>query len=151
MIAIFLLVLVGVLIYTKLLKRRASSARGNYVYFVWSNTIRTALLAYTPVVLFVFWQFLHEPDSGWLAVLIAVVTFLLIHVAIAGIYWHTSKLSTRALNSSQEKVSLRWSTVSKQFKRSGHGYLILLTVAAIVESAFVAFAQVSPWHDRTLV
>jgi len=92
-------------------------------------------------MIFIFWQFLHLFDSGWLAIFIAAITLVWLHLAILGIYWHLSKVSHAALNGGQEKTSLRWTTVSHQFKRSGYGYLLLLSGAAFISAAFVAFAQ----------
>lgn len=139
MIAICILAAAGVAIYSAFKHKRTGAH--NLRYFVWTNWLRIFLAAYTPLILFIFWQFLHKADSGWAAVLIAALTFVILHVVILGIYWHLSKVAHRSLNNPDEKVSLRWSTVSSQFKRSGQGYLLLLAGAAFCSAAFVAFAQ----------
>lgn len=139
MLAIFLLATAGVAIYS-MFKHKRTGAH-NLRYFIWTNSLRVLLASYTPLILFIFWQFLHKPDSGWLAIFIASIVFVWIHLAIFGIYWHLSKVAHRSLNNPDAKVSLRWSTVTSQFKKSGQGYLILLAVAAFCSAAFVAFAQ----------
>jgi hypothetical protein len=139
MIAICVVATLGVFVYS-LIKGKRTGAH-NLRYFSWTNWLRLVLACYTPLILFSFWQFLHEPDSGWLAVLLAALTFVWIHLVIFGIYWHLSKVAHRAVNSPDEKLSLRWSTVTHQFKKSGQGYLILLAAAAFCSAAFVAFAQ----------
>ena len=140
MIAVIALATAGVAAYSFLKHRRAGIY--NLRYFVWTNILRMALVCYSPIIFFVFWQFLHKTDSGWLAVFIGVLAFIWIHLAIGSIYWHVSKIAHRALNGGREQVSLRWTTVSQQFKRSGGGYVFLLAAAAFVSLAFVAFAQV---------
>lgn len=148
MLIIIAIATIGVAIYSYHQHRRAGVY--NLRYFIWTNTLRMSLICYSPVVLFVFWQFLHKSDSGWLAIFIAVISFISIHLAIAAIYWHVSKIATRALNGGREQVSLRWTTVSQQFKRHGDGYVLVLAAAAFVSSAFVAFAQVNIQVNRIL-
>lgn len=139
MIAITLLAAAGVAIYSAIKHKRTGAH--NLRYFSWTNWLRLFLACYTPLILFIFWQFLHRRDSGWLAVFLAALTFVWLHLAIFGIYWHLSKVAHKSLNNPDEKVSLRWSTVTSQFKRSGQGYLLLLAGAAFCSAAFVAFAQ----------
>lgn len=134
----------------------SKGASGNLRYFIWTNILRTFLIAYLPLVLFVFWQFQHKGDSGWLAILTAVLVFVLLHVIIAGLYWHVKRVAARAApleHDSTESIrttssgrfnlntSLRWTTVSQQFKRSGNIYVYLLAASAFASAAFVAFAQ----------
>ena len=144
MIVIIAFAVAGVAIYSYFKHRRAGVY--NLRYFIWTNILRMSIICYTPIVLFVFWQFLHKNDSGWLAIFIAVLVFISIHLAIGGIYWHVSKIAHRALNGGREQVSLRWTTVSQQFKRSGGGYVAVLAASAFTSSAFVAFAQVRQYH-----
>jgi hypothetical protein len=139
MIAITLIAAAGVAIYSAIKHKRTGAH--NFRYFAWTNWLRIFLSAYTPLILFIFWQFIHKTDSGWLAVFLAALTFVWLHLAIFGIYWHLSKVAHRSLNNPDQKVSLRWSTVTSQFKKSGQGYLLLLAGAAFCSAAFVAFAQ----------
>ena len=153
MTAIVLLTFIGVVLYSLIARRRSRSAGAteasisptweNFRYFTWTNYMRIFLVGYTPLMIFIFWQFLHRRDSGWLAVFIAALTLVILHLAIFGIYWHLSKLANRAHNEHDHTVpwSLRWSTVSAQFKRSGYGYILLLAGASFIEAAFIAFAQ----------
>jgi hypothetical protein len=153
-ISIFILTGAVVFLYQLLLRRkdakngretaapRSSTSFYNLRYFIWTNLLRTLLISYTPLVLFCFWQFLHRRDSGWLAVFIAAIVLVWIHLAIFAVYWHISKIANNALHGGRESLSLRWTTVTKQFKRSGSGYLFILAAAAFASSAFVAFAQV---------
>lgn len=151
MTAIVLLATAGVALYALITRRRShqgdgpahSSSWQNLRYFIWTNYLRIFLVGYTPLMIFIFWQFLHRYDSGWLAVFIAALTLVILHVAIFAIYFRLSTLANRAHNAQDSSVpySLRWSTVSSQFKRSGYGYLILLAAASFIEAAFIAFAQ----------
>lgn len=141
--SLFILIAVGI---SLLRHRRVQSS--NLRYFLWTNGLRTLLVGYTPIILFIFWQFLHKNESGWLAVMIAALALVIIHLAIAYLYWHISKIAHKALNSGSEEVSLRWTTVQGQFKRSGQGYLLMLAAAQFISAAFVAFAQVRPSYYR---
>lgn len=151
MTAIVLLAFVGVALYSLVIRRRSSdsvshkvsSAWENLRYFIWTNYMRIFLVGYTPLMIFIFWQFLHRDDSGWLAVMIAALSLVILHLAVFGIYFRLSTLANRAHNVHDDSVpySLRWTTVSAQFKRSGYGYVLLLAGASFIEAAFIAFAQ----------
>lgn len=146
MIAISLLATAGVAIYALARKRKAGYQ--NLRYFAWSNALRTAAVVYLPLVLFSFWQFAHRSDSGWGAVLIAALTFVVLHLVAVLTYWRMRAIARRAeteLESTRknikEKASLRWTTVDGQFKRHGQRQVWVLSAAALISAAFVAFAQ----------
>ncbi|KIY74293.1 TRP-domain-containing protein [Cylindrobasidium torrendii FP15055 ss-10] len=140
--AIYALIFVGILAYSRKNQNRGAELRARYPAYVRGWSLRLALITVPPVLIFAFFQWTLK--DSWVSVLLSVVTFI---VALGGLGFASFVVMREAGRSgkdtlfSRPEVLAAYGPLYAQFRQSRYFFFGFQLAAFVVRALFLSFGH----------